>query len=66
MEVFDENTQNEFNSVYLLHKIPFLNLNILDLAARFKCKLFVAHPISQTILTEIWNDNLKEDKNLVF
>ncbi len=68
LEVFAENTRNEFNYIILLREIPFLNTNSLELAARFKCKLFIAHPTAQSILTDIWNDNLKKavEKSVCF
>lgn len=59
LNIFDKKTDDLINDELLLHKIPYFDLNCLDLAARAKCLNFISLPACQKVLTDIWNGNVE-------
>ncbi len=54
LNIFDSITDDLINSVILLRKIPFYNLDCLQMAVKADCKRFVALSSVQNLLTDIW------------
>jgi hypothetical protein len=54
IEIFDDNTEDEYNLDILMCKIKYFNLNILEMAELGDCKKFISQPTVQNILTSVW------------
>lgn len=52
--IFDATTDDLINGVILLRKIPFYNLDCLQMAVEADCQKFVALSSVQNLLTDIW------------
>lgn len=66
-EVFDicDDLSIDFvNSIILLQKIPYYNINCLQMAYEAKCLKFISLPSVQTLLSDIWNGKM-EVKNSI-
>jgi len=50
-QIFDSSSNNLINGVILLQKIPYYNLNCLDMAAKANCQQFIAIQSVQSILS---------------
>jgi hypothetical protein len=55
LNIFDSTTDDLINGVILLRKIPFYNLDCLQMAVEANCEKFVALSSVQNLLTDIWN-----------
>jgi hypothetical protein len=58
MNIFDSTTDDLINGVILLRKIPFYNLDCLQMAVQADCQKFVALSSVQNLLTDIWHGKL--------
>jgi len=54
LNIFDSTTDDIINGVILLRKIPFYNLDCLQMAVEADCQKFVALSSVQNLLTDIW------------
>lgn len=54
LNIFDSTTDDLINGVILLRKIPFYNLDCLQMAVEADCKKFVSLSSVQNLLTDIW------------
>lgn len=54
IEIFDDNTEDEYNLDILMCEIKYFNLNILEMAELGDCKKFISQPTVQNILTSVW------------
>ena len=54
LNIFDSTTDDLINGVILLRKIPFFNLDCLQMAVEADCQKFVALSSVQNLLTDIW------------
>lgn len=54
LNIFDKSTDDIINGVILLRKIPFYNLDCLQMAVEGDCQQFVALSSVQNLLTDIW------------
>lgn len=54
LNIFDNSTDDLINGVILLRKIPFYNLDCLQMAVEANCQKFVALSSVQNLLTDIW------------
>ena len=54
LNIFDSTTDDLINGVILLRKIPFYNLDCLQMAVEANCEKFVALSSVQNLLTDIW------------
>ena len=54
INIFDKSTDDIINGVILLRKIPFYNLDCLQMAVEGDCQKFVALSSVQSLLTDIW------------
>lgn len=54
LNIFDNSTDDLINGVILLRKIPFYNLDCLQMAVEADCQKFVALSSVQNLLTDIW------------
>lgn len=54
LNIFDSTTDDLINGVILLRKIPFYNLDCLQMAVEAECQKFVALSSVQNLLTDIW------------
>jgi hypothetical protein len=54
LNLFDSTTDDLINGVILLRKIPFFNLDCLQMAVEADCQRFVALSSVQNLLTDIW------------
>ena len=54
LNIFDSTTDDLINGVILLRKIPFYNLDCLQMAVESDCQKFVALSSVQNLLTGIW------------
>jgi len=64
-QIFDSSSNNLINGVILLQKIPYYNLNCLDMAAKADSQQFIAMQSVQNVLSEIWMGKIKIEYNLV-
>ena len=55
LNIFDSTTDDLINGVILLRKIPFYNLDCLQMAVEANCEKFVALSSVQNLLTDIWH-----------
>ena len=61
--IFDNVSNNLINGVILLQKIPYYNLNCLDLAAVSNCQRFIAMKSVQNVLSDIWMGKIEMNYN---
>lgn len=54
LNIFDKSTDDIINGVILLRKIPFYNMDCLQMAVEGDCQKFVALSSVQNLLTDIW------------
>ena len=54
LNIFDSTTDDIINGVILLRKIPYYNLDSLQLAVEADCKKFVSLSSVQNLLRDIW------------
>ena len=54
LTLFDKSTDDIINGVILLRKIPFYNLDCLQMAVEADCQKFVSLSCVQNLLTDIW------------
>ena len=58
LNIFDATTDDLINGVILLRKIPFYNLDCLQMAVIADCKTFVSLSSVQNLLTDIWHGKI--------
>jgi len=58
LNIFDATTDDLINGVILLRKIPFYNLDSLQMAVIADCKTFISLSSVQNLLTDIWNGKI--------
>lgn len=58
LNIFDATTDDLINGVILLRKIPFYNLDCLQMAVIADCKKFVSLSSVQNLLTDIWHGKI--------
>ena len=54
MNIFDEASLDLINGVILLQKIPYYNMNCLEMASEARSQQFLSVTSVQNLLTEIW------------
>ena len=54
LNLFDSTTDDLINGVILLRKIPYFNLDCLQMAVEANCQKFVSLTSVQNLLTDIW------------
>jgi len=54
LNIFDESSVDGLNGVILLQKIPYYNMNCLEMASESKSQKFLSVTSVQNLLTEIW------------
>ena len=59
LEIFDSTSDDCINGIILLQKIPYYDLNCLQLAVEAKCLKFISLSTVQNLLTEIWNGRIE-------
>ena len=58
LNIFDATTDDLINGVILLRKIPFYNLDCLQMSVIADCKMFVSLSSVQNLLTDIWHGKI--------
>lgn len=64
LNIFDATTDDLINGVILLRKIPFYNLDCLQMAVEAHCQKFVALSSVQNLLTDIWYGKLTQKSGI--
>ena len=64
LNIFDATTDDLINGVILLRKIPFFNLDCLQMAVEADCKKFVSLSSVQNLLTDIWYGKIASTSGL--
>lgn len=64
LEIFDNTSDDIVNGVVLLQKIPYYELNCLQIAVEAKCLKFISLSTVQNLLTEIWNGRIETKSGL--
>jgi len=54
MNIFDEASLDLINGVILLQKIPYYNMNCLEMASKATSQRFISVTSVQNLLSEIW------------
>ena len=54
MNIFDEASLDLINGVILLQKIPYYNMNCLEMASEARSQRFISVTSVQNLLSEIW------------
>jgi hypothetical protein len=54
LNIFDEASIDLINGVILLQKIPYYNMNCLEMASEARSQKFLSVTSVQNLLTEIW------------
>ena len=59
LNIFDRSSDDLANGIILLQKIPYYNLDCLQMAVEAECMDFLSLPSVQNLLTDIWNGKIE-------
>lgn len=59
LKIFDNLSDDLINGIILLQKIPYYNLDCLQLAVEANCLEFISLSTVQNLLTEIWHGRIE-------